>query len=109
MANSVSMCGMLVEAKDVRTSMAYNSLAFAVATALGPVLGGIIVEYVGWEYCFFINVIIGGISLGLTFKFLPDVPKFREDMLDWVGCLVILCGLICLVLGFTYIPPSAGN
>lgn len=109
MANSVSLCGILVEAKDVRTSMANNSLAFAVATALGPVLGGIIVEYLGWEYCFFINIIIGALSFVLCWVYLPAVPKFKEDMLDWFGCIIILVGLICLVLGFTFLPPDKNN
>ena len=34
-----------------------NSLAFAGATAAGPVLGGLITDYIGWEFNFFINKI----------------------------------------------------
>ncbi|CAL6081259.1 Multidrug_MFS transporter [Hexamita inflata] len=57
MATTMTLCGILVEQKDIPRSLANNSLAFAVATALGPVVGGVITQYLGWEYCFFINIL----------------------------------------------------
>lgn len=108
MANSMALCATLVEQKDVAKSMAMNSLAFAGATALGPVLGGLITDYLGWEYNFFINVVIGAIAITVCWIYLPKTPKFQEDKLDWFGGVIILVGLICLILGFTFIPPDKG-
>lgn len=106
MANTMSLSGILVEMKDVAASMAMNSVAFAVGTVLGPPIGGILVAFCGWEYCFFINVVIGGLSIGLCLAYLPTTPVFKEDMLDWFGGVIILAGLISLVLGMTVVPPQ---
>jgi len=59
--------------------MTYNSLVFAFATMFGPFIGGVIVDLWGWEYCYFINIIIGGIAIILCWKYLPMTPKFVED------------------------------
>jgi len=89
--------------------MAMNSLAFAGATALGPVLGGVITDYIGWEFNFFINVVIGALAVILCWIYLPKTPRFIEDKLDWFGSIIVLVGLICLILGFTFIPPDKNN
>ena len=106
MSNSMSLSAILVEQKDVAKSMAMNSLAFALATTLGPVVGGLFTTYLGWEYCFFINILLGGISITVCWIYLPKTPKFVEDQMDIVGALMVLLGLIQLILGFTFIPPD---
>lgn len=109
MANTMSMCGILVEHKDIATSMAMNAIAFSVANALGPPLGGVLVDFAGWEYCFFINVIFGIIALTMSILYLPKLPKFVEEGLDWFGGVLILLGFVALILGMTLIPPSNGK
>jgi len=109
LANTMSLCGTLVAQEDVQASMAMNSMAFAAATALGPPLGGFLGEYAGWEYCFFINIVIGAISIIFCWIYLPKTPKFKEAKIDiWGGCLILL-GLILLILGFTFLPPDRNN
>lgn len=86
--------------------MSMNSLAFALATSLGPVLGGLFTTYIGWEYCFFINIPLGIVSIILCWKFIPKTPRFKEPKLDiWGACFVII-GLIQVILGCTLIPPD---
>lgn len=109
LANTMSLCGTLVVQEDVTSAMSMNSMAFAAATALGPPLGGFLGEYAGWEYCFFINIVIGGISIVFCWIFLPKTPKFKEAKLDLWGGLLILLGLVLLILGFTYLPPDREN
>lgn len=109
MSNSISLCGILVEQKDVRTSLSYNSFAFAIGAGLGPVVGGILTATVGWQFNFFINVIIGTVGLVLCWIYLPKVPKFKEAKLDWFGGLLVLIALVTLILGFTFIPPDRNN
>ena len=86
--------------------MAMNSLAFAAANALGPVLGGILTQYCGWSWCFFINLFVGTFSLIMCWIKLPITPKFKEDKLDWFGGVIVLTGLAILIFGFTFIPPE---
>ena len=109
MANTMSMCGIMVEPKDIPVSMALNSVAFSVGNALGPPIGGVIVAFASWEYCFFINVVFGIIALVLSLVYLPKIPKFVEGGLDWFGGVLILLGFICLILGMTLVPPENGK
>ncbi|CAL6044139.1 Multidrug_MFS transporter [Hexamita inflata] len=106
MATTMTLCGILVEQKDIPRSLANNSLAFAVATALGPVVGGVITQYLGWEYCFFINIIFGGISFTLCWLYIPKTPKLIEEKFDYLGGFIVMTALIVLILGLTYIPPK---
>lgn len=58
---------------------------------------------------FFINLVIGVVAIVLCWVYLPKTPKFKEDMLDWVGGVIVMAGLICLILGLTFLPPARDN
>ncbi|CAL6107547.1 Multidrug_MFS transporter [Hexamita inflata] len=109
MATTTSLCGILVEQKDVPKAVSNNSLAYAFSTAIGPLLGGVITQFLGWEYVFFINIFFGGMALVLCWLYLPKTPKFVEQKIDYFGGLLLMCSLIILILGFTYIPPSKNS
>lgn len=72
----------------------------AITTALGPVLGGWLVEQVSWRAVFFINLPLAVIVLVIT---LWRVPESRDTehqgRLDWPGALLITIGLGGLVFG----------
>ena len=100
------MSGLLVENKNIAMSMTLNSLASAVATGLGPVVGGLLTTYAGWEYAFFINIFFGGLSFILSLIYLPKTPKLIQTKMDWLGAFLILASLIMLILGLTWLPDS---
>lgn len=89
--------------------MSYNSLAFSIGAGLGPVIGGPLTTFLGWQWNFFINVVIGIVSITLCWIYLPNVPRFREAEMDWLGGILVLVALIILILGFTFIPPDQGK
>ena len=64
------------------------------APTLGPTLGGFITDNYTWNWCFFINVPIGIISLLLVTSFLhdPDVPRTTGSV-DWLGIGLLAVGL----------------
>src|ERR1700759_673095 len=45
-----------------------------VATLVGPLAGGVLVDHLGWAWIFFVNVPIGIIGLGLAGWLMPDLP-----------------------------------
>jgi MFS family permease len=58
---------------SLRERQKYNSIiyaVFAIGTFLGPVLGGIMVDHIGWRWCFWINLPICGAALLLVGLFL---------------------------------------
>ena len=75
---------------------------FGLAALVGPALGGIITDNVGWHWIFYINLPIGLISLLVVSRVLPSLkrPKHALD-LDWVGALVFVAAMIPLLVGLT--------
>src|ERR1700761_2141559 len=70
-----------------------------ISAALGPVLGGVLVDGPGWRYVFLINVPIGIAALGLTARFVPESRAARARRVDPVGQLLVILCLATLVYG----------
>jgi EmrB/QacA subfamily drug resistance transporter len=68
-----------------------------ISAALGPVLGGALVDGPGWRYVFLINVPIGIAALGLTARFVPESKAARARRIDPVGQLLVIVSLATLV------------
>lgn len=72
--------------------------AFSVlASAIGPVLGGLLARAGLWRWVFFINLPITGIALTVLLVKVPaDGPINRQKRLDWWGALTVVTGLAAL-------------
>lgn len=71
-----------------------------VASALGPVVGGWLVEQISWRAVFFLNIPIGIIALALTLWRVPETMAEGADRrVDVLGALLQVIGLGGLVLG----------
>jgi EmrB/QacA subfamily drug resistance transporter len=70
-----------------------------VAAAVGPTLGGFLVEYASWHWVFFINVPIGAGALVLCWWVVPKGEARRSSFgIDLVGVAISAVGLLCFVL-----------
>ncbi len=69
-----------------------------VATITGPVLGGVLVETVGWEWIFYVNVPVGIVALVLSLRALPRLPTHARTF-DLVGVLLSVVGMFLFVFG----------
>ena len=60
------------------------------APALGPTLGGILIDNFGWRYVFFVAVPFSIITIPLAMIFMPDRDKTKTDIpkFDWAGFLL---------------------
>ncbi|HUD80880.1 MAG TPA: MFS transporter [Streptosporangiaceae bacterium] len=67
--------------------------------ALGPVVGGLLVETVGWRGIFWVNVPVGVAAIVLTALFVPESRAPRARRLDPVGQLLVIVLLASLVYG----------
>jgi len=72
----------------------------AITTAIGPVLGGWLIQDFSWRWVFFINV---PLALAVILISLWRVPESRSEQrrrIDWAGALMAIFGLTGLVFGF---------
>jgi EmrB/QacA subfamily drug resistance transporter len=69
-----------------------------VAVLVGPLLGGILVDSLGWEWIFFINIPIGVLAFVLAWRLVPTLPTHAHKF-DWLGVALSGAGMFLLVFG----------
>ena len=78
----------------------------AITTAIGPVLGGWLIQNVSWRAAFFINVPFAAIVVLLSSVYMPESSDpSRGKSVDWIGGTLAVLGLGGLVLGLLEWPP----
>jgi EmrB/QacA subfamily drug resistance transporter len=84
---------------------------FGLATVVGPLLGGFLVEHLSWRWIFYINLPLGLLALvviGLVFK--PHVAHVKHEI-DYMGAAFLAASLTCIILftsqGGTILPWSS--
>lgn len=70
----------------------------AVATLVGPVLGGLLVDSLGWEWIFFVNVPVGIVGFLLAWRLVPTLETHSHQF-DIPGVVLWAIGMSCLVFG----------
>jgi EmrB/QacA subfamily drug resistance transporter len=53
---------------------------------LGPVIGGLLVEYTTWRWIFYVNLPVGAVALVLAFRLLPCAEVDRDERRSCTGC-----------------------
>ena len=81
--------------------MGLYGLGVVVAPAVGPTLGGYLVEYVDWRLIFFINVPIGILGAIAAYLLLPTFPGRPAGRFDVLGFVTIASGLSALLLALS--------
>ncbi len=69
---------------------------FGVSMAAGPVLGGLLVDAIGWRSIFWVNVPVGAVALALTARFIPESRAERPRRFDLVAQALLVVGLFSL-------------
>jgi EmrB/QacA subfamily drug resistance transporter len=98
---SLPMLYRIVPREKLGAAMGLYGLGIVVAPAIGPTLGGYLVEYVDWRLIFYINVpvgILGAVAAALVLPKFPGVPGRRFDVM---GFVTIAGGLFTLLLALS--------
>lgn len=76
-------------------AMSFVSIPALIAPMLGPIAGGLIVEYLQWRFIFFVNIPIGLVGLYLMYRHVPDYRE-HTDPLDLTGLILFGSGVALL-------------
>ncbi|WP_284976344.1 DHA2 family efflux MFS transporter permease subunit [Arthrobacter sp. efr-133-TYG-104] len=68
------------------------------AVLVGPILGGVLVDSLGWEWIFFVNVPIGIVAFVLVTRFVPKLTTHSHSF-DILGVVLSAVGMFLLVFG----------
>jgi EmrB/QacA subfamily drug resistance transporter len=71
----------------------------AITTAIGPVLGGWLVEHASWRWAFFINLPLAATVIVISFLYIRESRSSIAGQIDWRGALLAVIGLGGLVTG----------
>jgi EmrB/QacA subfamily drug resistance transporter len=79
-------------------AMALWGATAGVATLVGPILGGFLVDAFGWEWIFFINIPVGIFAFALAWRLVPSLPT-NDHRFDWLGVTLSGVAMFMLVFG----------
>ena len=69
-----------------------------VAMVVGPILGGVLTGWLGWEWIFFVNIPVGIVGFVLAVRRVPRLPT-HPHRFDWLGVALSGVGLFLLAFG----------
>jgi len=88
-----------------RRALGFWSMTATGGAAAGLLLGGVLTQYAGWRWNFFLNVPVGIITGILIARLVPRHGPAGEDRhLDLPGATLVTAGLMAAVLGFSQAP-----
>ena len=68
------------------------------STAAGPIVGGLLVQHIGWEACFYVNVPVGAAALAMSLLVLKETPAAASSF-DIPGIATLSGALFALIFG----------
>src|SRR3984957_1511178 len=69
------------------------------STAAGPIVGGLLVQHIGWEACFYVNVPVGVAALVMSLLVLKETPAAPASSFDIPGIATLAGSLFLLIFG----------
>jgi EmrB/QacA subfamily drug resistance transporter len=98
-ATSLALIGQEFHGRDRATAFGVWGATIGGAVAIGPLVGGVITEHLGWEWIFFVNVPIGLLAIALTELKLVNVAAQDPQRVDFPGLITFSLALFFLIFG----------
>jgi len=90
-------------------------MGVVLAPALGPSVGGVLIDLFGWRSIFFMVVPLCLLSLWMAYRYVPNsapggvAANSKGQMIDWRGLLLAAVGTLCLLNGMVALQGQGSN
>src|SRR3954447_25484341 len=98
-ATSLALIGQEFHGRDRATAFGVWGATIGGAVAIGPLVGGVLTEHLGWEWIFFVIIPIGIVAIALTEMRLANVAAQDPQRIDVPGLVTWSVALFLLILG----------
>ncbi len=97
-ATSLALLAQEFQGRERGTAFGAWGATTGAAVAVGPLIGGVLTDGLGWEWIFFVNAPIGALTLAVTLTRLGEARGPGSAAIDWPGLVLWTGGLFALVL-----------
>lgn len=95
---TMSMIYKITPRKNIGKAMGGYGMVFVVAPAIGPSVGGYLVEYVDWRWIFTINLPIGILGILLGLLVIPAMDGKDPGKFDLIGALLSAMAMLAILI-----------
>ena len=88
---------------DIVRALAWVTVPALMGPALGPFVGAVVTQALGWRWIFLINLPVGLVAIGLAFLLIPPVPRQAVPRLDKAGFALSATGLGLGLFGLSFL------
>ena len=99
---AMTIIGDVVPPRERGRYQGYMGAVFALASVIGPLLGGFFVDQLSWRWVFYVNLPVGAVALVVT-SIVLDLPTRRiSHRIDYLGTALLVAGVSSVLLAVTW-------
>lgn len=95
---SITIAGDIYTVAERAKTQAYLASVWAVASVVGPTLGGVFSQFLNWRFIFFVNVPLSVLAIILLAKVFHEKIERRKHRVDYFGAITLTVALSLLIL-----------
>src|SRR3989449_9292463 len=99
---ALAVTGDLFDAAERGKYQGLVGAVFGISSLIGPAIGGVITDTVGWQWVFFVNLPVGAVVFAVIWRALPrSRPSAARPRIDYLGASVLVAALVPILVGLT--------
>ena len=76
----------------------FSTRSWGFSALAGPLVGGLMVDYLTWRYLFYINLPLGALALFMVWRYFDERVERRKARVDYLGAVTLTGGMALLLL-----------
>jgi EmrB/QacA subfamily drug resistance transporter len=99
---ALAVIGDLFEPSERGKYQGFFGATFGVSSLVGPAIGGIITDTIGWPWVFYVNLPVGFVVFAVIWRLLPRTrPAGTRPRIDYLGAALLVAALVPVLIGLT--------